>query len=266
MKSICNVWYIKFVTWGCFWGTFCIYAFDCKIFFVPLACGVFSNVGKRVTVGTASESKVWHIPECIFMISECLLRKHHDGAGVDRQGQPVIQVHVLQPVVIDLNTHIEMLFEKCWFVKRSGHKLLPSELGPVCSRVKTHYRLSLPDEKAGGSESAWEWESDRFHPAGWAADWLIRRRSRGWGNKGWVVAQINLYRQVIIFFKSFMSPTIFSRVEFLTEKLQLNKIEAAAAEQKHSCRRGWVQHFWLQVMMNDVNEVKSSITVLRFTK
>lgn len=37
------------------------------------------------TVGTASES-VWHIPECIFMISECLLRKHHDGAGVDRQG------------------------------------------------------------------------------------------------------------------------------------------------------------------------------------
>lgn len=44
------------------------------------------------------------------MISERLLRKHHDGTGVDRQGQPVIQVHVLQPVVIDLNKNIGTVF------------------------------------------------------------------------------------------------------------------------------------------------------------
>ena len=37
------------------------------------------------------------------MIPERLLRKDHDRTGVDWQGQPVAQVHVLQPVVVHLN-------------------------------------------------------------------------------------------------------------------------------------------------------------------
>lgn len=36
------------------------------------------------------------------MISEVLLRKHHSRTRVHGQSQPVVQVHVLQPVVIDL--------------------------------------------------------------------------------------------------------------------------------------------------------------------
>lgn len=51
------------------------------------------------------------------MIFKHLLRKHHGRTGVDWQGQPVVQVHVLQPVVIDLNVNTGTAFEKCFFVK-----------------------------------------------------------------------------------------------------------------------------------------------------
>lgn len=86
------------------------------------------------------------------MISEILLRKHHDGTGVDRQGQPVIQVHVLQPVVMHLNKSRET--GKRGFVERFGQRLLLSELSPVRGGVKTHYSPSPPDEKESGRVSA----------------------------------------------------------------------------------------------------------------
>lgn len=50
-------------------------------------------------------TKAQNIPESILLVSERLLRKHHDGTGVDRQGQSVVEVHVLQPVVINLNNN-----------------------------------------------------------------------------------------------------------------------------------------------------------------
>ena len=50
-----------------------------------------------------AEAKVQHIPTDIIMIPERLLRKDHDRTGVDWQGQPVVQIHVLQPVVVHLN-------------------------------------------------------------------------------------------------------------------------------------------------------------------
>lgn len=36
----------------------------------------------------------------------------------------------------------------------------------MCTGVKTHYSVSLPDEKESGRGSAGEWERDRFHRAG----------------------------------------------------------------------------------------------------
>ena len=42
------------------------------------------------------------IPECIFPISEGLFGKDHGRVGVHRQSHWVGQVHVLEPVVIDL--------------------------------------------------------------------------------------------------------------------------------------------------------------------
>lgn len=93
-----------------------------------------------------------YVPEGVSLISECLLWKHHDGAGVDRKGQPVVQVHVLQPVVIDLNKNRGMLFEKCCFTKRFGLELYLSELRPAGNGVKNYYSVSLPDEKESGRE------------------------------------------------------------------------------------------------------------------
>lgn len=55
-----------------------------------------------------SLQKQGHVPEGVFGLSERLLGKHHDGTGVDREGQPVVQVHVLQPVVVHLREHKHM--------------------------------------------------------------------------------------------------------------------------------------------------------------
>lgn len=61
-------------------------------------------------VGGLAEPNIYNIPEGIFVISEGLLRKHHDRTGIDWQSQPVVQVHVLQPVVIHLNVNTGTLF------------------------------------------------------------------------------------------------------------------------------------------------------------
>lgn len=147
------------------------------------------------------------------MISERLLRKHHNRAGVDRQGQPVIQVHVLQPVVIDLNKNIWTLFEKCWFV---GQKLLLSEWRPVCSRVKTHYSVSLPDwERVGESRRERGSLVDFTELDVLWTDRSPRCRRRDWGTKGGAEAWINLYCQVIHFFQLLNEWVIYSLGNFI---------------------------------------------------
>lgn len=105
----------------------------------------------------SAEPKVQHIPEGIFLTSERLLGKHHDRTGVDRQGQPVVQVHVLQPVVIDLNKKIKNTEGR--FLRNVGSLsvLEPSyyfqESRPARNGVKNHYSASLPGETESGRES-----------------------------------------------------------------------------------------------------------------
>lgn len=103
-------------------------------------------------LSTITDPRVEHLPEGVFLISERLLGKHHDGAGVDRQGQPVVQVHVLQPVVIDLDENTGTPFERCGFVQLFGLQLLLSELRRMGNRVKSHYSVPLPGVNKSGRE------------------------------------------------------------------------------------------------------------------
>lgn len=161
-------------------------------------------------------TKAQNIPESIFLVSERLLRKHHDGTGVDRQGQSVVEVHVLQPVVINLNNNnnnnmgggllwgvaslsrtqvITLGFDTCEQPSR--------ERGKKWRKTITvhHCQMKRGVGESGHGESGSLIDFTRLDEPP-RTERSPRRGSRGWSSGGWTSAQrINLscHRDVFLF-------------------------------------------------------------------
>lgn len=141
-----------------------------------------------------AEAKVQHIPTDIIMIPERLLRKDHDRTGVDWQGQPVVQIHVLQPVVVHLNENTgivkQFLFSTQVITLRVGTCVQWRKKPLQC--ITARWNGEWGESRRGSGSLIDFTELDEL----WT-ERSARHGGRDWGDEERTEAQINFYRQGI---------------------------------------------------------------------